>query len=160
MIKRYEEITNLLKANDIPYRETEHEPVYTSEQAARVRGISMSQAAKSLLLKCGNDFVLAVLPGDCKLSSKKLKQLLKIKQFHFATPEEVKRKMGCEIGACYPFGNLIGLPVYADNSLSKNKVIFSNPGLHNRTMEINWRDFYSLVKPKMVDISEKPDTTV
>lgn len=155
MINPYEEIIKLLKTNKISYKEIEHEPVYTSEQAAKVRGISISQGAKSLLLKCKDNFILAVLPGDCKLNSKKLKNLLKIKGFRFALPEEVKEKMGCEIGACYPFGNLIGLPTYIDNSLSKNDIVSFNPGLHTRSIEIKWRDFHSLVKPKMVDISVK-----
>jgi len=155
MINPYEQITNFLKSNNVSYKETEHEPVYTSEQAARVRGISMGQAAKSLLLKSGDDFILAVLPGNRKLNTKKLRNLLKAKDLHFATPEEVKSIMGCEIGACYPFGNLIGVPVYVDIAVSKNSSIFTNPGVHNRTMEIRWRDVYSLVKPKLVDISEK-----
>ena len=155
MINPYEEIINLLKTNNISYKETEHEPVYTSEQAAKVRGISASQGAKSLLLKCKDDFILIVLSGDRKLDSKKLKNLLKIKEFRFALPEEVKDKMGCEIGDCYPFGNLIELPTYIDNSLSKNDIISFNPGLHTRSIEIKWQDFYSLVKPKMVDIAEK-----
>ena len=155
MINPYEEITKFLESNNVSYKETEHEPVYTSEQAARVRGISMSRAAKSLLLKSGDDFVLAVLPGNRKLDTKKLRNLLKAKDLHFATREEVKNKMGCEIGACYPFGNLIGVPVYADISISKNSTVFTNPGVQNRTMEISWRDVYSLVKPKLVDISER-----
>lgn len=154
MINPYEEIIKLLKINKISYKEIEHEPVYTSEQAAKVRGISINQGAKSLLLKCEDNFILAVLPGDCKLDSKKLKKLLKIKGFRFALPEEVKEKMNCEIGACYPFGNLIELPVYVDHSLSKNNIISFNPGLHTRSIEIKWRDFYSLAKPKMVDISK------
>jgi Ala-tRNA(Pro) deacylase len=155
MFNPHEEIIKLLKTNNIDYKETEHEPVYTSEQAAKVRGISLSQGAKSLLLKSENDFILAILPGDRKLDSKKFKGLLKIKDFRFALPEEVKNKMGCEIGACYPFGNLIGLLTYVDNSLSKNEVISFNPGVHDRSIEIKWRDFYLVVKPKMVDISEK-----
>jgi len=155
MINPYEEIINLLKINNIPYKEIKHEPVYTSEQAAKVRGISISQGAKSLLLKCGDDFILVVLPGDRKVDSKKLKSLLKVKDLRFALLNEVKDKMGCEIGACYPFGNLIGLPTYVDNALSKNDIISFNPGLHTRSIEIKFRDFYLLVKPKMVDISEK-----
>lgn len=155
MINPYEEIVNLLKKNKIPYKETEHEPVYTCEQAAKVRGISISQGAKSLLIKCENDFILVVLPGDRKLDSKKLKNLLHVKDLRFALPEEVKDKMGCEIGACYLFGNLVGLPVYVDNSSSKNDIISFNPGIHTRSIEIKFRDFYSLVKPKIVDISKK-----
>jgi len=155
MVNPYQEIINLLKINKIPYKETEHEPVYTSEQAAKVRGTSISQGAKSLLLKCEDDFILVILPGDRKLNSKKLKNLLNVKDLRFAFPEEIKNKMGCEIGACYPFGNLIGLPTYVDKFLSKNDTISFNPGLHTRSIEIKFRDFYSLVKPKIVDISEK-----
>ncbi len=151
----YKEIVNLLRINNARYGETNHQPVYTSQQAAKVIGVLENQIAKSLLLKCGNDFILAVLPGDRKLDNEKLKKLLKIRKFRFATPEEVKNKMGCEIGACFPFGNLIGLSTVVDKSLSKNKVIFFNPGLHNVTIEIEWRGFYSIVKPQMVDISER-----
>jgi len=149
----YQEIINLLKTNNISYQETEHQPVYTSEEAAKVRGISISKGAKSLLLKSRDDFILIVLPGDRRLDSKKLKNLLDIKDFRFATPEEVKDKMGCQVGACYPLGNLISLPTYVDNSLSKNDIISFNPGVHTRSIELKWQDFYSIVKPKMVDIS-------
>jgi len=149
----YEEIINLLKVSNISYKETKHKPVYTSEQAAKVRGISESGGAKSLLLKSEDNFILVVLPGDRKLDSQKLKNQLKIKKLRFATPQEVKDKMGCEIGACYPLGNFIGLPTYVDNSLSKNDVVVFNPGLHTRSIEIKWQDFYAIVKPRMVDIS-------
>ena len=155
MSSPYEEIVNLLRINNARYGETDHQPVYTSKQAAKVIGVLENQIAKSLLLKCGNDFILAVLLGDRKLDNEKLKKLLKIRKFRFATPEEVKSKMGCEVGACYPFGNLIGLSTVVDKSLSKNKILFFNPGLHNITIEIEWRDYYSVVKPQMVDISEK-----
>ena len=149
----YEKIINLLKANNISYKETEHEPVYTSEQAAKIRGMSINAGAKSLLLKTENGFILVVLPGDRKFDNKKLKTLLKIKNLSFATPQEVKDKMGCEIGACYPFGNIIDLPTYVDKFLSKSEIISFNPGLNTRSIEIKWRDFYSVVKPKIVSLS-------
>ena len=155
MCNPYQEIVKLLKTYNISYEDTEHEPVYTSAQAAKIRGISASQGAKALLLKCENGFILALLQGDRKLDSKKLKSLLKIKNLRFASPKEVKDTMGCEIGACYPFGNLIGLPTYADNYLSTNDTISFNPGIHTHSIEMKWQDFYSLVKPKMVDISER-----
>lgn len=71
MSNPYEKIVNLLRTYNACYKETVHQPVYTSEQAAKVRGISRNQVAKSLLLKCGNDFILAVLPGNRKLDNQK-----------------------------------------------------------------------------------------
>jgi len=155
MCSPYQKIVKLLKTNDIFYQDTEHEPVYTSAQAAEIRGISASQGAKALLLKCESGFILALLPGDRKLDSRKLKDLLNVKGLRFAFPKEVKDIMGCEIGACYPFGNLINLPTYADNYLSTNDTVSFNPGVHTRSIEMKWKDLYMLVKPKMVDISKK-----
>ena len=155
MCNPYQEIVKLLKIHNIAYEDTEHEAVYTSAQAAQIRGISASQGAKALLLKCDSGFILALLPGDRKLNSRKLKNMLNIKNLRFASPEEVKDTMGCEIGACYPFGNLIKLPTYADNCLSTNDTISFNPGIHTHSIEMKWQDFYLLVKPKMVDISER-----
>jgi len=154
MCSPYDDIVTLLKTHNISYEDTEHEPVYTSAQAAQIRGISASQGAKALLLKCENGFILALLPGDRKLDSRKLKNLLQIKNLRFASREEVKDTMGCEIGACYPFGNLINLPTYADNYLSANDTISFNPGVHTHSIEMKWQDFYSVAKPKMVDITK------
>ena len=154
MCSPYQKIVKLLKTNNISYQDTGHEPVYTSAQAAEIRGISASQGAKALLLKCESGFILALLPGDRKLDSRKLKNLLNVKGLRFAFPEEVKDIMGCEIGACYPFGNLINLPTYADNHLSTNDTVSFNPGVHTRSIEMKWKDLYMLVKPKMVDITK------
>lgn len=149
MVNPYEEIINFLDKNNIAYEVIEHEPVFTSEQAAQVRGLSLKQGAKSLLLKADKDFILVILPGDKKLDSKKLKNLLGIKNLRFATSEEVKEIMGCEIGACYPFGNLINVKMFVDTTLSKNEIISFNPGVHSTSIRVRWKDYYIKVKPDM-----------
>ena len=148
-----EAILKFLDDNKVQYETIEHEAVFTSEQAAQVRGLSLKQGAKSLLLKADKEFILVILPGDKKLDSKKLKTLLGIKNLRFATAEEVKEIMGCEIGACYPFGNLIGINMFVDNALSKNEVISFNPGIHTKSLKITWKDYYAKVKPDMRNLS-------
>lgn len=150
----YIKITFFLKHAGIEYEELEHEPVFTSEQAAQVRGISLTQGAKSLLIKAKDEFVLVILPGDKRLDTKKLKTLLGIKDMRFAKPEEVVEIMGCEIGACYPFGNLINVKMIIDKSLSENEIISFNPGVHNKSIKIKWQDYKSNVNPLMVNIIE------
>lgn len=150
----YEKIIGILDGGGVEYEIAEHEPVYTSEDAARVRGESMNSGAKSLLLKTDNGFVLAVLPGGKRLSSKKVKSLLGLKSFRFATPEEVKETMGCEIGACYPFGKVIGVRMIVDDSLLENEEISFNPGLHDKTVKIRTKDYLSVSDAEIADISE------
>src|SRR5688572_13873603 len=102
----FEKIIQLLDSNNIQYRLVEHQPVFTSEEAAKVRGFELKQGAKSLILKSPDGFVMAVVPGNKKLDSKKLKKILGVKDIRFATAEEVKQVAGVEIGAVYPFGQL------------------------------------------------------
>lgn len=115
--------------------------------------MSLEQGAKALLLKAGNDFVLVVVPGDKKVDSKKLKKNLGVKKVRFATPEEVKEKMGVEIGACYPFGNVVGLRTLVDESLSKNEIISCNPGRHDISIKFKFSDYQKLVKAELVDVT-------
>lgn len=151
----HQKIIEFLESNGIEYKETVHEPVFTSEQAAKIRGVSLSTGAKALLLKLESGFVLALLPGDRRLDSKKLKKIIGTKNISFASPEQVEETMGCKIGACYPFGHVANLRTYADFALSKNEIINFNAGLHDHSIEMKWADFYRVEKPVMADFSKE-----
>ncbi|MDO8557301.1 MAG: YbaK/EbsC family protein [Candidatus Jorgensenbacteria bacterium] len=148
----FEKIKKLLTDNNIKYELFEHAPVYTSEEAAKVRNSPLSQGAKSLLLKTENSFVLAIIPGDKKLDSKKLRKAVGVKSIRFATPEEVKEIMGCEIGACYPFGNIIGVKTIVDENLMNVDNIFFNPGVHDKTIKLDRECYQSIVNPEIADV--------
>lgn len=150
----YEAIIRLLDEAHIEYEKFEHEPVFTSEEAAAVRGVSMSQAAKALLFKTkeGN-FVLVVLPGDKRADSHLLKDYLHTKSIRFATPEEVEEYMGCKIGSCYPLGIVAGLRTLVDKSLSLNEEIFFNPDRHDISIKMKYAVYMQLANPEVVAIS-------
>lgn len=153
MTNPYEAIISFLDSHGISYDLVEHEAVFTSEQAAAVRGFSLHQGAKALLLKGDGKYLLCVLPGDHKLDTKKVKKMLGIKDIRFARPEEVVEVMGCEIGACYPFGNLIAVPMYVDKALSENEVISFNPGVHTKSIKMKYEDFENAVNPPLLSFS-------
>ena len=94
------------------------------------------------------------MPGSKKLESKKLKLILGTKKLRFAAPEEVKEIMHCEIGACYPFGSIIGLDTYMDNSLKNQSKISFNPGLHHKSIMVKLSDYLSVENPKILDIAK------
>lgn len=150
----YKAIIRLLDEAHIAYEKFDHEPVHTSEEAAAVRGVSMSQAAKALLFKTkeGN-FVLVVLPGDKRADSRKLKDYLHTKAIRFATPEEVEAQMGCKIGACYPLGVVAGLRTLVDQSLGQNQEIFFNPGRHDVSIKMRYTDYAAAAKPEAVNVA-------
>lgn len=153
MINPYQAIIDLLGRHSIFYEEVEHEAVYTSEQAAAVSGMDLAAGAKSLLFKTKQDFILVVVAGNQRVNSKKLKQILGTKDLHFAKPEEVKEQMGCEVGACYPFGSIASLRTLVDNSLSKHEIISCNPGRHNVSLRLKYVDYQKLTKPETVRVT-------
>lgn len=148
----YKAIINLLQENSVAFEELEHKPVITSEQAAKIRGLKLSQGGKSLVLKADGQFVLAVIPGDRRLDTKAFKKLLNIRDLRFATPEEVIQVMGCEVGACYPLGVIANLKTYADNQFNNEEIISFNVGLHTKSIKMRWEDYLIVAKPEMADI--------
>jgi Ala-tRNA(Pro) deacylase len=47
-----------------------------------------------------------------------------------------------------PFGNLYGIPVWVDESLTRDEEIVFNAGNHEQTVHMAYADFARLVGPK------------
>lgn len=142
----YQKIKDLLVTNNIAFDEIEHAPVFTSAEAQEVTGIPLHQGVKSLLIKSKNGYGLFVLPGDTRLDAKKVKKILGVSDFRFATPQEVEEVMGCAVGACYPFGLVCETPMFVDNSVLKNTHISFNPGRHDRTITLAVDDYQQITE--------------
>lgn len=140
-------ILNLLRKNNFWLETFEHEPVTTSQQAAKVRtGYSLAQGAKAIIVKAKDKFVMLVLPGDKKFNGSKVKKLLHVKDIRFATEEEMKRLTdGIEIGGVPPFGNLFDIPMIVDKTLFDNEKIIFNAGDRRFSIAMKSEDYKKIV---------------
>jgi prolyl-tRNA editing enzyme YbaK/EbsC (Cys-tRNA(Pro) deacylase) len=151
-------ITDLLASSGCAYETFEHEPVRTSEEAARTRtGYGLHQGAKAIVVrtKAGGDtrFLMLVFPADRKFDSKKAKAALSVKDIRFATPDEVADVTGgVQVGAVPPFGNLFGLDVVADPALFDNERIVFNAGDRRFSVAMPSEDYRRLVQPRVIEI--------
>lgn len=149
-----EKIKQLLNNAKIEYEEFEHEPVFTSEEAAKIRDENMSDGAKSLVLIGDDSPLLVVVPGDKKVDFKKVKSYLNISNLRMATPDEVKDITGIEIGAIAPVGKAMGLDSYYDNAfMFKDKVAF-NAGRHEISIVMKTEDLLKVEDPKIFDLAK------
>lgn len=151
-------IARLLDEHECWYETFEHEPVRTSEEAAKVRsGYSLSEGGKALIvrIKKGGEktFAQIVVPGDARFDAKKTRAALGASDIRFATEEEVADITGGVLpGGVPPFGTLFGLTVYADSSIfEKEKMIF-NAGDRSFSIGIKTEDYRRVVKPVVVDV--------
>src|SRR5262245_38098840 len=119
----FDRLQTLLTQRGIQFTVLRHEPVFTSEQAAAVRGTPLASGAKALVVKAGEKFALLVLPADRKLDSRKARDALQVKALRFASKDEVQNLTGLQPGSIPPFGSLFGLPSYCDPALADNASI-------------------------------------
>jgi Ala-tRNA(Pro) deacylase len=143
-----------LQKSGVNFTVLRHEPVFTSEQAAAVRGTSLASGAKALIIKAKDQFFLMVLPADRKLDSRQARTLLGTRALRFASREEVESLTGLQPGSIPPFGSLFGLPTYCDPALANNPSINFNAGDHSISVQMPYSAYLSIEKPIPAAISE------
>ena len=148
-------VLELFKTEGVEYKLYEHEPVYTSEQASKVRGVDQKTGVKAMVLKSRDHFVLADVAADRRLDFRKLEKLLQVKKFEFATKAEVIVRTGCEAGSVHPLGWLFGLDTYLDQSVLENDYVNFNIGLLTKSVRISKDDFVRILIPKLIDSFSK-----
>jgi Ala-tRNA(Pro) deacylase len=142
-----------LTAAGVPFTVTRHAPVFTSEEAAAVRGVPLASGAKALVVKAGDDFRLLVVPADRKLDSKKARTALGVKALRFASREEVERLTGLQPGSIPPFGSLFGLSTACDPALGDNASINFNAGDHGISVAMTCADFLAVERPALLPLT-------
>jgi Ala-tRNA(Pro) deacylase len=138
----YHRIIAFLEDEHVAYECMEHEHVHSSQDAAKVRGTKLEEAAKALVLQVGSGkFIMCVVAGHRKLDLKVIKQLLEEKNVSLAHPDVVLRETGCPIGTVPPFGNLFNLPLYVDAELLTREHIVFSAASHNHSVRMKSDDW-------------------
>jgi Ala-tRNA(Pro) deacylase len=150
----FEKIVALLEKNNVPYRLTEHEPVRTSEEAARVRGAALKTGAKAMIVRGKDTYYLLVLPADKQIDWKRARALLHVSNLRFATEEEAENVANVKMGSVPPFGNILGLPTYFDEALFENDVVNFNPGSTTHSIAMKSADLRALVSPVVASFAK------
>jgi len=152
-------IKELLESRQIKYEYFEHEPVRTSEEAARIRhGYTLKQGAKALIVKIylrggGEKFVMLVVPGNARFNGKKVKRLLYAKELRFATESEVVQVTGgVQVGGVPPFGSLFDLQTYMDPQVGENERIIFNAGDRRVSISVTILDYEQLEHPRIIEL--------
>lgn len=149
----FERIESLLKSAAVPFEVTHHAPVFTSEEAAAVRGVPLSSGAKALICKADGEFMMLVMSADRRLNSKRFRNDRGFRKIRFATREEVFNLTGLEPGSIPPFGQLFQLPTWCDDSLAAECVINFNAGDHSISVSMRFRDFLAVESPKTANFT-------
>ncbi|HSM86261.1 MAG TPA: YbaK/EbsC family protein [Candidatus Limnocylindrales bacterium] len=149
-----DKLREFLDGQRLKYVIISHSPAYTAAGIAALTHIPGKELAKTVIVKIDGTLAMAVVSASQHVDLALLKAATFAKTVELAAEDEFKESFpGCEPGAMPPFGNLYGMPVFADESLSRDKEIAFNAGSHRELVRIAWADFERLVKPRVIHLA-------
>ena len=144
-----QKLKDFLDRHNINYVTTSHSLAYTAQEIAASAHIAGKELAKTVIVKIDDKMAMAVLPASHQVNFDLLKNAVGASKVELAHEQEFRDMFPeSEVGAMPPFGNLYGMEVFVDESLSRDEEIAFNDGSHTELMKLAYRDFERLVEPK------------
>jgi Ala-tRNA(Pro) deacylase len=134
-----------------------HRPASSATKLASSVHVPGRGVAKTVLVKAGERFVLAVLPATARIDFGRLARVLGIhsSQLRLASADEILKTIGdCEPGVIPPFGQLYGLETLMDESLADNVAIVFGANTRHEGMRMRFSDYQALEEPVRADFAE------
>jgi Ala-tRNA(Pro) deacylase len=151
VIMPIKQLAEFLDSHHIKYTTISHSRAYTAQGIAALTHTPGEEMAKTVIVKIDDNLGMAVLPASCHVDLAMLRAETGARTIRLATEAEFMDQFpGCETGAMPPFGNLYGMRVFVDKSLTKDKEIAFNAGSHRELMRLAYDDFARLVQPTIL----------
>ena len=151
-----ERLVQYLQEQGVSFQVHDHRTAYTAEQMAAAEHIPGKRVAKAVMAFADDKLVMLVLPATYLVDRAQAARALGAREVRLAGETEFAAPFpDCEVGALPVFGNLYGLPVYADKSLTADETITSPAGTHTESLSIRYADFERLVKPAVVELGRQ-----
>lgn len=148
-------LKEFLDENHVKYVTMIHSKAYTAQEVAALLHVSGNMFAKSVILKSGDRYLMAVLPATFRVNMDLFEQVSHTKNVELASEEEFEKLFPkCEIGAMPPFGKIYDLACFVDSSLSKYDDIFFNATTHSEVIKMKYADYEKLEKPVIGTFAE------
>ena len=143
-------IKSYLDERGVSYQTASHAPSATAQDTAASAHISGKRFGKTVVLKRGDQFMMALLPANETVDFEALRQSLGT-PVELAAEEELGQLFpDCEVGAMPPLGGLYGLPVVADECLAHQGMVAINGGTHTDVIELRWDDYVACEHPQII----------
>ena len=152
-----EAVTAYLDEHGSNYQLIEHAERFTAAAEAQAAGIEPGDAAKDLILRDGESYVMAVVPASQRLDLGKARQLLEAgKSLCLATEDEIGRDFGrFEVGAIPPFGPLHGIQQIVDRRLLEHDRVLCSAGDHAHGLLLEPDEIVRVAEARVGDLCEE-----
>jgi Ala-tRNA(Pro) deacylase len=159
MSDAYHKLIDLLDASKARYRLIDHDPEGQTDKVSALRGHAVDAAAKCIVLivkigKKQSRFVLAVVPGNARVDTARIKALFNGATYAgFAASDVAERLAGSVAGTVLPFAFHPDLTLIADPAITLHEELFFNAGRLDRSIALITTDYIALAKPRLEKIA-------
>jgi len=144
-------VLDYLKKKKYKFEIIEHKTTYTAFDTARTtqkqeKKMKPEEIVKTLVVKADGDYFLALVPAPKRLDKKKLlktvnadrkkKKLASAKSLNLAKEAWMKKNIPGKVGATPAFRELLGLDIYIDNILAKQKNLYVGSGEYEFSIKV------------------------
>lgn len=148
-----EKLAAYLREQGVPFEQQQHRVAFTAQEVAASEHLAGDLVAKVMMVFADGDIVMLVLPASHRADLTKVATALDATEVWLAGEHDFAPIFhDCDIGAMPPFGNLYGVPVYVDRTLTEDETIVFQAGTHTDTIRMAYADYARLVNPQVVDI--------
>lgn len=148
------QLKEFLDQHKIKYATVTHSTAYTAQEIASLAHIRGDEFAKTVIVRIDGELAMAVLPASYHVDLPLLKAAAHGRKIGLASETDFRGRFpGCEEGAMPPFGQLYGMRVFVDETLTRDKEIAFNAGTHHELIRLAYADFAKLVHPKVANFS-------
>jgi Ala-tRNA(Pro) deacylase len=134
-------LRHYLDALNADYELIEHAPTKSAMQNAAVCHIPPERIAKAVLLDTPEDYLLAVLPSDCRIELSELRAMLGERP-RLADEDEIAFIFDdCAIGAVPPLGFSYGVGMIVEDRLDSQPDVYFEGGDHQSLVHMDRAEF-------------------
>jgi len=149
-------ILSYLEKKKYKFEIIRHKTTYTAFDTARTtqkqeKKVKPEEIAKTLVVRASENYFLALVPASRKLDKKKLLKIVntskkkkKEKLYRFldlAKESWMKKNILGKVGATPPFRELLGLDIYVDNILAKQKNLYLGSGEYEYSIKVPTKQY-------------------
>lgn len=150
------EILRQLKKDDFVFKHVQHAESLSSEESSKVRGTSLNEGVKAIILrgKSSKKNYQFNIPAHLKLDMKLVNEHVKEK-CEFEDPQVILERFGLKVGGIPPFGSLLNIETFYDESIKNLEHVAFNCGLLTESIVMKSKDLIKLVDPVFANFTKE-----
>lgn len=127
--------------------------VDTVEKASQLSGYEPGKIVKTLLLKAGGEYIVALVRGDRKLDLNLLSKTLGV-EVSLAKAKEVKEVLKVDVGGVTPLSEeVLKLKIFLDEGILENEYVVCGGGDRRKLYKVKTEDLIRKLKPTLIQLT-------